>query len=149
LRVDLWVRVPADPCDRELVQKPLFFETRAHVLVCTSVNCSRAGARRVFEATWRALEERKVAYYRDGGTVRLTESGCQGACGHGAQRDRLLRRRERRDARGATTQASTPRALLDIAEAVHEGPRPRPSEPLRRSLTSGSDHHQAGAHVEV
>jgi (2Fe-2S) ferredoxin len=29
------------------------------------------------------LERRRVAYYKDGGTVRLTESGCLGACSHG------------------------------------------------------------------
>jgi NADH:ubiquinone oxidoreductase subunit E len=126
LRVALWVRVPADPCDRELVQKPLFFETRAHVLVCTSVNCSRAGARRVFEATWRALEERKVAYYRDGGTVRLTESGCQGACGHGPNAIVYFV-----DASGVMREgyyAGLDAArLLEIAEAVHEGRDPGPA----------------------
>lgn len=65
------------------VQRPLFFQTRAHVLVCTGPNCVRDGAREVFASTWKTLEASKVAYYRDGGTVRLTESGCQGACGHG------------------------------------------------------------------
>lgn len=29
------------------------------------------------------LERRRLAYYKDGGTVRLTEAGCLGACGHG------------------------------------------------------------------
>ena len=109
-----------------VVQKPLFFETRAHVLVCTSVNCARAGARRVFEATWKALEERKVAYYRDGGTVRLTESGCQGACGHGPNAIVYFV-----DAGGALREGFyaglDATRLLEIAEAVHAGRDPGPA----------------------
>lgn len=31
----------------------------------------------------RTLEERRIAYYKTGGSVRLTESGCLGACSYG------------------------------------------------------------------
>ena len=29
------------------------------------------------------MEHERLSYYRTGGSVRLTESGCLGACGHG------------------------------------------------------------------
>ena len=29
------------------------------------------------------LEQRRLAYYKEGGSVRLTEAGCLGACSHG------------------------------------------------------------------
>lgn len=62
---------------------PIFFETRAHVLVCQGPRCSRAGSRRVLDQTTVELERSRVAYYKDGGSVRLTESGCLGACAYG------------------------------------------------------------------
>ena len=62
---------------------PLFFETRAHVLLCTGPRCSRAGSRRVFEQATVDLERSAIAYYKEGGSVRLTESGCLGACAYG------------------------------------------------------------------
>ncbi len=61
---------------------PLFFRTRAHVLVCTGPSCARRGSGRLFASVWSACERRRHAYYA-GGEVRLTESGCQGACSHG------------------------------------------------------------------
>jgi (2Fe-2S) ferredoxin len=62
---------------------PIFFETRAHVLLCTGPRCSRVGSRRVLEQANADLERTGFAYYKDGGSVRLTESGCLGACAHG------------------------------------------------------------------
>lgn len=62
---------------------PLFFETRAHVLVCTGPRCGQAGARSLFQRAWAEAERRRLAYYVRGGSVRLTESGCLGACAHG------------------------------------------------------------------
>ena len=61
---------------------PTHFPTRAHVLVCTGPSCRRRGARPLFAALWQAADERRLAYYA-GGSLRLTESGCQGACDHG------------------------------------------------------------------
>lgn len=109
------------------VQKPLFFQTRAHVLVCTGPNCARVGARELFARTWKTIEDRKVAYYRDGGTVRLTESGCQGACGHGPNAIVYFV-----DASGVMREgyyAGLDAArLLEIAEAVHECRDPGPAQ---------------------
>ena len=57
--------------------------TRAHVLVCTGPQCSGRGARQLFRSAWTAYEEERIAYYRTGGSVRLTETGCLGACDFG------------------------------------------------------------------
>jgi (2Fe-2S) ferredoxin len=65
------------------VDEPLFFATRGHVLVCTGPRCSHAGSRRVVQEATAELERRRVAYYKDGGTVRLSEASCLGACAHG------------------------------------------------------------------
>lgn len=62
---------------------PIFFETRAHVLLCTGPRCSHAGSRRLLDQTTSELERARVAYYKDGGSVRLTQSGCLGACAYG------------------------------------------------------------------
>lgn len=62
---------------------PPYFPTRAHLLLCTAPRCARAGSRELFDEAWQALEARRLAYYAGGGSVRLTESGCLGACDHG------------------------------------------------------------------
>lgn len=62
---------------------PIFFETRAHVLVCQGPRCTRAGSKRVYDQATAELERTRLAYYKDGGSVRLTESGCLGACAYG------------------------------------------------------------------
>lgn len=67
----------------EVVEQPLFFPTRVHLLLCTGPTCARQGARDLFARTWIRLEEEKLAYYTKGGTVRLTETGCLGACTFG------------------------------------------------------------------
>jgi (2Fe-2S) ferredoxin len=65
------------------MDEPIFFPTRAHVLLCTGPRCARAGSRRVLDLANAELERRRIAYYKDGGTVRLTEAGCLGACSYG------------------------------------------------------------------
>lgn len=65
------------------MEQPLFFPTRAHVLVCTGPRCSRAGSRQLVQQATAELERRHVAYYKSGGTVRLSEASCLGACSHG------------------------------------------------------------------
>jgi (2Fe-2S) ferredoxin len=62
--------------------KPSFFKTRAHLLVCTSEKCAGKGSRILFQTLWTALERERLAYY-SGGHVRLTETGCLGACQFG------------------------------------------------------------------
>jgi (2Fe-2S) ferredoxin len=53
------------------------------LLVCTGPRCSRVGSQRLFRDATSVLERRRLAYYKDGGTVRLSEAGCLGACDHG------------------------------------------------------------------
>ncbi len=62
--------------------KPSFFKTRAHLLLCTSDHCATKGSRILFQTLWNALERERLAYHA-GGSVRLTESGCLGACQFG------------------------------------------------------------------
>src|SRR6185295_9776508 len=62
---------------------PTFFPTRAHLLVCTGPDCAERGARELYARCVAALERESLAYYKTGGSVRLTESGCLGACAHG------------------------------------------------------------------
>jgi (2Fe-2S) ferredoxin len=62
--------------------KPSFFKTRAHLLVCTSEKCASKGSSILFQTLWNALEREHLAYY-SGGHVRLTETGCLGACQFG------------------------------------------------------------------
>jgi (2Fe-2S) ferredoxin len=102
------------------VDEPLFFATRAHVLVCTGPRCGRAGSRRVFDEAWRALEREGLAYYKRGGSVRLTESGCLGQCAHGPALAAY-----HGDAQGALAeswfvQVDAPR-VVEIARALHDG----------------------------
>ena len=62
--------------------QPAFFPTRAHVLVCTGPSCSGRGSRGLFATLWRRFERERLAYYA-GGSLRLTECGCLGACSFG------------------------------------------------------------------
>jgi (2Fe-2S) ferredoxin len=72
------------------------------------------------------LEARNLAYYKSGGSVRLTESGCQGACEHGPNAIVYFT-----DATGALREAwyagLVAERLLALAEAVHAF-RPLPED---------------------
>lgn len=108
------------------VPLPTFFPTRAHVLVCTGPRCLARGARALFEGAWREAEARELAYHVRGGSIRLTESGCQGACEHGPNAIAYFR------APGAPGLAEAwyagvdlPR-LLGVMESLHrDAPLPR------------------------
>lgn len=102
---------------------PIFFATRAHVLLCTGPRCARAGSRRVLEQVTNALERTSVAYYKDGGSVRLTESGCLGACAYGPTAVAY-----HADGAGGLSEAwyvgmDAPR-LVRLATALHRGATP-------------------------
>jgi (2Fe-2S) ferredoxin len=60
--------------------KPTFFKTKAHLMICTGQSCTQAGSRFLFRAVWQSLESEKLVYYKSGGNLRLTESGCLGSC---------------------------------------------------------------------
>jgi (2Fe-2S) ferredoxin len=62
--------------------KPQFFKTKAHLLICTSQQCAAKGSAILFQTLWQVLERERLAYYAGGG-LRLTESGCLGACQFG------------------------------------------------------------------
>jgi (2Fe-2S) ferredoxin len=58
-------------------------QTSAHVLVCVDGRCAVRGSQELHRALWQAMEQERLAYYRTGGSVRMTSSGCLGACDHG------------------------------------------------------------------
>lgn len=62
---------------------PPYFRTSAHLLVCQHTNCKARGGDLLYKALWNALDTSRLAYYKTGGSVRLTESGCLGACSYG------------------------------------------------------------------
>ncbi|MVN85836.1 (2Fe-2S) ferredoxin domain-containing protein [Deinococcus sp. HMF7620] len=62
---------------------PKFFATRAHLLVCQGQSCQGRGSALLYKALWNHLERQSLAYYKKGGSLRLTESGCLGACSYG------------------------------------------------------------------
>ncbi len=66
-----------------MVAKPFFFDTKAHMLICTDPRCAESGSSVLFQAVWQGLETEKLAYYKTGGNLRLSESGCLGACNFG------------------------------------------------------------------
>jgi (2Fe-2S) ferredoxin len=63
--------------------KPTFFKTTAHLMICTGPQCQAKGSSVLFQAVWHSLEREKLMYYAAGGHLRLTESGCLGACQFG------------------------------------------------------------------
>jgi (2Fe-2S) ferredoxin len=63
--------------------KPTFFTTQAHIQICTSNHCASRGAKALFQAVWKGLEQEKLVYYSTGGNLRLNSSGCLGACDFG------------------------------------------------------------------
>ena len=93
--------------------KPTYYPTRAHLLLCTGPRCRARGADTVFRYLWDALEREGLAYYKTGGTLRLTESSCLGACCCGPI---LLAYPA-----GAWYYGVTVPAALEIARALHEG----------------------------
>jgi (2Fe-2S) ferredoxin len=65
------------------MHEPTVPPTSAHVLVCVDGRCAVRGSQELHRALWQAMEDERLAYYRTGGTVRMTSSGCLGACDHG------------------------------------------------------------------
>jgi (2Fe-2S) ferredoxin len=61
----------------------MFFQTNAHVLICVDDRCAARGSRVLFQSVWRGLEVESLAYYKSGGNLRLSHSGCLGACSFG------------------------------------------------------------------
>jgi (2Fe-2S) ferredoxin len=103
---------------------PLYFKTSGHLLVCQHVNCKARGSDMLYKALWNALDTHKLAYFKTGGSVRLTESGCLGACSYGPVMC-VYRRLPDSSTQGQLEEgwynsADLPLALK-VAQAVHEG----------------------------
>ena len=62
---------------------PKYYPTRGHLLVCQGNSCQARGSALLYQALWKHLEREALAYYKQGGSVRLTTSGCLGACSYG------------------------------------------------------------------
>jgi len=62
---------------------PRSFPTSGHLLLCGHTNCQERGSGPLYARLWTELETQHLAYYKSGGRVRLTQSGCLGACGWG------------------------------------------------------------------
>lgn len=103
--------------------KPVFHRTRAHLLACTGASCRARGADLVFRALWNGLERENLAYYSRGGNLRLTESGCLGACHFGPT---LACYRRLEDGRMDEAWYATvdPALALRVARALHAGEDP-------------------------
>ncbi|GGJ41422.1 (2Fe-2S) ferredoxin domain-containing protein [Deinococcus roseus] len=67
----------------EPLKKPRFFATRGHLMLCHNTSCRQKGADLLHLALTRHLEQEHLMYYKSGGSVRYTLSGCLGACSHG------------------------------------------------------------------
>ena len=111
--------------------RPTYFRTSGHLLVCGHTNCEARGGKLLYAALWNALDRERLAYFKAGGSLRLTESGCLGACQYGPV---LCVYRARPGQGGPDQQVLSERGLeegwyaatdlplaLRIARAVHAG----------------------------
>ena len=96
-----------------------YFKTNGHLLVCQGQNCQARGSVLLHKALWNHLERQSLAYYKTGGTVRLTESGCLGACSFGPALC-VYRQQEDRLEEGWYAAVDFPLATR-IAQAVQDG----------------------------
>jgi len=65
------------------MDKPKFFPTHGHLMLCQNTNCVQRGADHLRRVLGAALEREHLMYYKTGGTLRYTASGCLGACSSG------------------------------------------------------------------
>ena len=63
--------------------QPKYFPTNGHLLLCQGQSCQGRDSVLLYKALWNWLEREGLAYYKQGGSVRLTQSGCLGACKYG------------------------------------------------------------------
>jgi (2Fe-2S) ferredoxin len=98
---------------------PPYFRTSAHLLVCQHANCKARGSDLLHRAVWNALDTSRLAYFKTGGSVRLTESGCLGACTSGPV---MCVYRERAGQLEEAWYAAVDVPLaMKVARAAHEG----------------------------
>lgn len=98
---------------------PKYFRTSGHLLRCRGSSCQQRNSVLLHKALWNALERDGLAYYKQGGSVRLTDSGCLGACKFGPT---LCVYRERDGQLEQAWYAGVDFPLARaVAQAVHEG----------------------------
>jgi (2Fe-2S) ferredoxin len=102
-----------------MLSKPTFFATQAHIQICTSSHCATRGAKPLFQAVWKGLVTEKLAYYTKGGNLRLTQSGCLGACDFGPTLACYFRREQQLD-QAWYFGMDYPRTM-QLARALHGG----------------------------
>jgi len=98
---------------------PKYFKTSGHLLVCQGPNCQARGSALLHKALWNHLERAALAYYKTGGTLRLTESGCLGACSYGPALC-VYRQQNGELEEGWYAAVDFPLAVK-VAQAVHDG----------------------------
>lgn len=99
--------------------KPKFFKTSGHMMLCQNNSCRQKGSDVLHLALTRALEQHHLMYYKSGGSIRYTVSGCLGACSHGPVLA-CYRKTEQGMEEGWYHAMTLPLALK-VAQAVQEG----------------------------
>ena len=98
---------------------PKYFKTSGHILVCQGPNCQARGSALLYKALWKHLETASLAYYKTGGSIRLSESGCLGSCSYGPSLC-VYRQTPQGLEEGWFAAVDFPQAAR-IAQAIHEG----------------------------
>lgn len=106
---------------------PKYFKTSGHLLLCQDKSCRMRGADLLYLALQGHLEREKLAYYKQGGTLRLTTSGCLGACQYGPTLCVYRQLAGERGLEEAWYAAVDFPLARRVAQAVHEG-QPLPTE---------------------
>ncbi len=101
-------------------------DTSAHVLICVGPRCTERGARNMYGEVWAAFEKERLAYYQTGGSVRLTEAGCLGACEFGptvaCYSSTGLRSETGGELLTQTWRVNmTTERIVDLARSIHDG----------------------------
>ncbi|WP_075833800.1 (2Fe-2S) ferredoxin domain-containing protein [Deinococcus marmoris] len=98
---------------------PKYFKTSGHLLVCQGPNCQARGSVLLYKALWKHLESASLAYYKTGGSIRLSESGCLGSCSYGPSLC-VYRQTQEGLEEGWFAAVDFPQAAR-LAQAVHDG----------------------------
>lgn len=102
----------------QATKKAPFFATNGHLMLCQGPSCQQHGSVRLYTALEQSLEQHKLLYYKQGGSLRFTRSGCLGACSFGP-----ILACYRRNSTGVLQEGWYQHVhyqlALDVAQAVH------------------------------
>lgn len=107
--------------------QPKFFRTKGHLLLCQNGNCQTRGAALLHSVLTRSLEQHHLIYYKSGGTLRYTTSGCLGACSFGPIMACYRNTQEGKGLEEAWYAGVTLPLALEVAQAIQHD-RPWPSQ---------------------